>query len=69
MSWKAIIVERGKIYSLVGREIIMADPLLNSTFGRFQIQERLGAGGVAVVYKALDKQSEETIALKIFNAS
>jgi serine/threonine protein kinase len=62
-------VERGKIYSLVEREKIMADPLLNSTFGRFQIQERLGAGGVAVVYKAVDTQTQDTIALKILNAS
>ncbi len=60
-------MERGKIFSLVGRELIMADPMLNATFGRFQIQERLGAGGVAVVYKALDTQTDETIAIKLLN--
>ncbi|MFN8371996.1 MAG: serine/threonine-protein kinase [Anaerolineae bacterium] len=62
-------MEKGKIFSLVGRETFMADPLLNSTFGRFQIQERLGAGGVAVVYKALDTQTNEIIALKILNST
>jgi serine/threonine protein kinase len=60
---------KGTIFSLVGRDKIMADPLLNTSFGRFQIQERLGAGGVAVVYKAIDTQTQETRAIKILNAN
>lgn len=34
-------------------------------FGFFHIEEELGRGGMAMVYKALDKRSNETIALKI----
>jgi tetratricopeptide (TPR) repeat protein len=33
--------------------------------GRFEIQERIGAGGMGVVYRALDRQSGATVAVKL----
>lgn len=36
-------------------------------FGRFSIQQKIGTGGVATVYKAVDTTTNETVALKILH--
>lgn len=38
-------------------------------FGQYLVQEKLGGGGMAVVYKAQNEETGETIALKILRAS
>jgi len=40
---------------------------INSTLGRYHIQERLGIGGMASVFKALDTTLDRTVAIKILH--
>jgi CRP-like cAMP-binding protein len=43
------------------------DALSGKRFGRYRIVQRLGRGGMAIVYEALDEQSETKVALKMMS--
>jgi serine/threonine protein kinase len=43
----------------------MGDPLIHTHFASFHIQERVKPGGMAIVYKAFDKNRQKIVALKI----
>ena len=43
-------------------------PMAISTIGRYQILERLGQGGMGVVYRAFDPQIERDVAIKVISA-
>ncbi len=45
-----------------------AVPTINR-FGNYVVQEKLGSGGMAVVYKAQNEETKETVALKILRSS
>lgn len=45
-----------------------SDSLIGKTLqGKYEIQSRLGAGGMSVVYKALDRSLERTVAVKVLS--
>jgi serine/threonine protein kinase len=45
-----------------------ATPAINR-FGNYIVQEKLGSGGMAVVYKAQNEETKQTVALKILRSS
>lgn len=47
-------------------EMAMPD-LLGSTLGQYRVEERLGSGGVGVVYRAIQKPTDQQVALKVLD--
>ena len=46
----------------------MADSLLGKTIGNYQIVERIGRGGTAVVYKGIQSNLKREVAIKVLYA-
>src|SRR3990172_9123448 len=46
----------------------MEESILNTVIGGYLIEDRIKAGGVAVVYKATNQKTGETVAFKLLQA-
>lgn len=47
----------------------MAGPVIAKRFGPYVIKGKIGSGGMAKVYKAVDERSDRTVALKLLHAT
>ena len=45
-----------------------ADTMVGRRLGRYLVQERIGSGGMGVVFRAHDEQLERDVAIKVLNA-
>jgi serine/threonine protein kinase len=56
---------RGEPTVRLDRVIIQGDPTLPPAFGRYRVLERIGVGGFASVYAAVDPELESPVAVKV----
>ncbi|TAH38510.1 MAG: serine/threonine protein kinase [Planctomycetota bacterium] len=59
--------EHGGLLEAQG-DLAASDPLLGKTLGQYQVREKLGAGAVGTVYRALQTSLEREVALKVLDA-
>src|SRR4051812_36959434 len=53
--------------SRAGRTFQVIDPLIGQRFGQYQLQDRIGRGGMAVVYRALQPGLGRSVAVKVLS--
>ena len=46
-----------------------ADTMVGRRLGRYLVQERIGSGGMGVVFRAHDEQLDRDVAIKVLNDS
>jgi Serine/threonine protein kinase len=61
-------IDQGYLLSQTGKSDVL-DALINQQLGQFRIVERIGVGGMAMVYKAYQPNLDRYVAIKILPAS
>ncbi|MDP6964151.1 MAG: protein kinase, partial [Planctomycetota bacterium] len=64
-----LICDDHQIDLIIDAKIAVNDPLIGTTLGGHKILERLGEGGVGVVYRAIQLDLEREVALKVLSNS
>src|SRR5262245_13322478 len=64
-----VVFDLGRTHAVLGRTVVVAEPRIGHRLGgedgnRFELIERLGGGGMAVVFLARDTVLERTVAIK-----
>ena len=55
----------GSSFNFISEETVSAKPVVTKTIGHFELVEKLGVGASGAVWKAMDRELDRQVAIKI----